>query len=218
MKNLVVLTLITLLPSLTMSFAGVEAKASRLNSQRTLSTARVRVTPLYLTNKDANDFYKNTPNSSMIPDIDEKHLLVPAAVLLTCLPAEAAAVPVVPSALWAYGHYLSILVITSCLVAERNLVKPDMSVEDENIIVKIDVVYGVMAALLIISGFARAAKVRSIKQLVRVRVQWPIHTTHHPYHVQFGQGGDFYIHEILFWVKMTLSGIWGGLSIFPSRT
>lgn len=33
---------------------------------------------------------------------------------------------------------------------------------------------------------------------------------------QYGQGSEFYIHEGLFWVKMILGGIWGGLSIFPS--
>jgi hypothetical protein len=84
-------------------------------------------------------------------------LVVPATVLLTALPVEAAGV--VPSALWAYAHYLSIIAITGCLVAEKNIVKPDMSVDDEDSIVKIDLVYGLMAALLIISGFARAAKV-----------------------------------------------------------
>lgn len=36
--------------------------------------------------------------------------------------------------------------------------------------------------------------------------------------IKFGKGGDFYIHEILFWVKMSVSGIWGGLSLFPSLT
>ena len=96
----------------------------------------------------------------------------------------------VASGLWAYAHYLSILVIVGCLTAERIIVKADMATAEEDQIVKIDLVYGLMAALLIISGFARATN--------------------------FGKGGDFYIHEPLFWAKMTFSGVWGGLSLFPS--
>ena len=96
----------------------------------------------------------------------------------------------VASGLWAYAHYLSILVIVGCLTAERVIVKADMATVEEDQIVKIDLVYGLMAALLIISGFARATN--------------------------FGKGGDFYIHEPLFWAKMTFSGVWGGLSLFPS--
>jgi uncharacterized membrane protein len=49
-----------------------------------------------------------------------------------------------------------------------------MSVEDEDTIVKIDVVYGVMAALLIISGFARAYKVGTTQELYRT-----LTTIHH---------------------------------------
>jgi len=99
---------------------------------------------------------------------------------------------VLPNALWAYAHYFSIIAITLCLASERALVDADMPIEDEETVVKIDVAYGLLAALLIISGFVRAAA--------------------------FGKGGDYYIHEILFWVKMCVSGIWGGMSIFPSLT
>jgi uncharacterized membrane protein len=70
---------------------------------------------------------------------------------VTPLPAEAAAAAaggVVPSALWAYGHYFSIVAIFGCLAAERTLVRQDMSVQDEETVVKLDLVYGVMAALL----------------------------------------------------------------------
>jgi len=64
-------------------------------------------------------------------------------------PAEAAtAGAVVPTALWAYAHYLSIIVITGCLAAERTIVKANMTEEEENTIVKLDLVYGLMAALL----------------------------------------------------------------------
>jgi hypothetical protein len=64
----------------------------------------------------------------------------------------AAAMPI-PSALWAYGHYVSIIAIFGCLSVERTLVKADMTVDDENTVVKLDVVYGVMAALLYVNHF-----------------------------------------------------------------
>ena len=185
MKNLIVVLL--LIPSLAFGFAE-NPKATLLPpSQRQQSTARIHASSL-LSTSGGDKFHDKA--GSHVDNVLPNSWILPATVLLTALPAEAAG-GVVPSALWAYGHYLSILVITGCLIAERILVKPDMSVDDEDTIVKIDLVYGLMAALLIVSGFARASK--------------------------YGQGGDFYIHEILFWVKMTFSGIWGGLSIFPSR-
>lgn len=72
------------------------------------------------------------------------------------LPAYAAAtsattVMPISSALWAYGHYVSIIAIFGCLSVEKTLVKADMTVEDENTVVKLDVIYGVMAALLYVN-------------------------------------------------------------------
>lgn len=122
--------------------------------------------------------------------------IIPVTMLALSTPAEAATLLLasdsftIQSALWSYAHTFSILGITGCLVAERFLVKPDMSMEDENTLIKVDLLYGILAVLLIGSGFARATN--------------------------YGKGGDFYIHEALFWTKMTLAGIWGGLSLFPS--
>ena len=74
--------------------------------------------------------------------------IIPAImVLTTALPAEAAAGPV-PSALWAYAHYLSIIIIFGCLAAEKTIVKAGMTAEEENTIVKLDLLYGVLAVLL----------------------------------------------------------------------
>ena len=115
-----------------------------------------------------------------------------ALAALTMMPEPALATTsfALQSSLAAYAHVLSILAITGCLVAERLLIQTDMSSQDEDMVNQIDFVYGLLAALLIGSGFARA--------------------------VEYGKGGDFYLHEVLFWVKMTLSGVWGGLSIFPT--
>jgi len=154
MKNLI--TLLLLIPCFVLGFAP-DLKGPLLLAQQ---RSTVRSAP-HLSTNGADDFRDTTsvPVSDGVTNsmTIDKAILLPATILLTALPAEAAGV--LPSALWAYGHYFSILVITGCLVAERNIVKADMSVEDEDTIVKIDLVYGLMAALLIISGFARAAKV-----------------------------------------------------------
>mmetsp|Transcript_33855 Transcript_33855/g.74494 ORF Transcript_33855/g.74494 Transcript_33855/m.74494 type:complete len:289 (-) Transcript_33855:150-1016(-) len=132
--------------------------------------------------------------AAILPFLASSTVAATTAFPITVLAStgDAITAAVIPSALWAYGHFLSILVIVGCLTAERIIVKADMTPSEEDTIVKLDLVYGLMAALLIISGFARA-------------------TT-------YGKGGDYYIHETLFWVKMTVSGIWGGLSLFPSLT
>jgi len=64
------------------------------------------------------------------------------------LPAHAVSGGVLPSALWAYGHYFSIIAIFGILAVERVLVRTDMTVEDEKLLVKLDLGYGLLAALL----------------------------------------------------------------------
>lgn len=157
MKAFITIVLALLSSSFASGFAPKRSKFS-LTSQPSLTT--VRTAPLSRTKGGGEE--QDVWGASISDDITDsfeldRGLILPAAILSTALPVEAAGV--VPSALWAYGHYLSILAITGCLVAEKTLVKPDMSIDDEDTIVKIDVVYGLMAALLIISGFARAAKV-----------------------------------------------------------
>lgn len=98
----------------------------------------------------------------------------------------------IPSALAAYGHYLSILVITSAIMTERLTVKPAMSIEEEQRLAIADILTGVSGVTLLISGFYRA--------------------------IDYGKGWDFYSHEPLFWLKMTFLGIFGGLSLFPTIT
>lgn len=101
---------------------------------------------------------------SYAPSIQQS-LLLPILTLLTTarFPAPSIAATtgaVIPSALWAYAHFGSILVILGCLASEKTLVKAGMTEQDENMVVKLDVLYGVMAALLIISGLFRATDVR----------------------------------------------------------
>jgi Predicted membrane protein (DUF2214) len=82
-----------------------------------------------------------------------------ALVLWTATPAEAADT-VVPSALWAYGHYLSMLVAMGSLVAERVLIRPQMSIDEEKALRLADLVYVVSLAFLLVSGGLRATEVR----------------------------------------------------------
>lgn len=155
MKNVTVIAIIALFPSLATCFAPSRTIEAAFHFKPSSAAVDAKTTrSLSHLGPSIKQLDKQDIPSTRLTDPE---VLIPMATLMTALPAEAAGV--VPSALWAYGHYLSIIVITGCLVAERNIVKPGMSVEDEDFIVKIDVVYGVMAALLIISGFARAAKV-----------------------------------------------------------
>jgi hypothetical protein len=94
-----------------------------------------------------------SPQSILLPGITSKTVLPAFAltcfVLLSSLPAEAAAAGgQVASALWAYGHFVSVIAIFGCLSAEKTLVTVDMTEDDEALVVKLDLIYGVLAALL----------------------------------------------------------------------
>jgi putative membrane protein len=118
-------------------------------------------------------------------------LLATATALLPVEAATAADVasssPIM-SAVVAYGHYLSFIIMTGCLVTERLTIKGGMSTDDEQLVAKADIAYGLSGALLVYTGVLRAS--------------------------QYGKGFDFYSHEPLFWVKMILVGVWGAASLF----
>ena len=88
----------------------------------------------------------------------------------TELVAELAAAPgAIPSALVAYGHYLSFMVGTACVTAERLTIKPAMSMEEEKVMTVADTTYGLTALLLVYTGYLRVT--------------------------QYGKGWEFYQHE-----------------------
>lgn len=95
---------------------------------------------------------------------------------------------VIPSALAAYGHYLSIMSISACILLERVIIKPNMSDEEEDILAITDTSLGVFGALLAYTGYVRV--------------------------VDYGKGWDFYSHEPIFWLKITFVGIFGAASFF----
>jgi len=60
-------------------------------------------------------------------------------LLLASAPVEAADISnSIQSAFAAYGHYLGLVLVTACLTAERLLIKPNMSSDDEKLLVIAD--------------------------------------------------------------------------------
>eukprot|EP00640_Fibrocapsa_japonica_P006888 CAMPEP_0113941522 /NCGR_PEP_ID=MMETSP1339-20121228/7418_1 /TAXON_ID=94617 /ORGANISM="Fibrocapsa japonica" /LENGTH=163 /DNA_ID=CAMNT_0000945693 /DNA_START=1 /DNA_END=492 /DNA_ORIENTATION=- /assembly_acc=CAM_ASM_000762 len=65
-----------------------------------------------------------------------------------------------------------------------------MSVDEENVFNGADLIYGISAFSLLISGYFRAA--------------------------QYEKGWEFYKYEPIFWLKMASVAVLGGLSFFPA--
>ena len=111
-----------------------------------------------------------------------------AASLVTAGPALAA--DALPSAVAAYSHYLALMGIVGSLTTERLLLKEDMSEESFDLLATADIVYGLSGLLILVSGYFRAT--------------------------QYAKGWEFYAHEPLFWVKMSLLAVVGSASYFPT--
>jgi hypothetical protein len=94
-----------------------------------------------------------THTTKMIPlplqSPDRLFTFIPVLWLISASPANA--VGSFPSALWASAHFVSIIVIFGCLVAEKTLVKAPMTIEEEEMVVRLDLVYGLMVALLYVT-------------------------------------------------------------------
>jgi len=109
-------------------------------------------------------------------------------------PVDFAALPsgVVPSALVAYVHYLSFMLCFGALVLERRLIRPDPEKETATLTVITDVVYGIAALALLVSGILRV--------------------------IHYGQGSEFYTANPLFWTKVGVFLTVGTLSLYPTVT
>ena len=99
---------------------------------------------------------------------------------------------VLPRAGVAYVHYLSFMLCFGALVLERRLIRPNPNKADATLMVITDVVYGIAALALLMSGILRV--------------------------VHFGQGSSFYTENPLFWWKVGLYLGVGGLSLYPTVT
>lgn len=116
-------------------------------------------------------------------------LIAPAFLaLLIATPVEAA--DSVPYALWAYAHYVAMLGGMGTVVAQRFLLKPGLTQDDESLLGTLNIAYGVFLLLILISGYERV--------------------------VDFGKGVGFYSHEITFWLKMSSVGVLAALALFPT--
>ncbi|KAG7341503.1 DUF2214 domain containing membrane protein [Nitzschia inconspicua] len=96
----------------------------------------------------------------------------------------------VPSAFFAWLHFIGVMGVSGGLVAERLLIKYEMTEEDENKANIADGIYGLSAFSLLISGYFRIT--------------------------QYAKGFDFYKNEPIFWLKMASVAVLGGLSFFPA--
>ena len=97
-----------------------------------------------------------------------------------------------PRAGVAYLHYLSFMVCFGALVLERRLIKANPDRQEATLMVITDVVYGLAALVLLLTGIARV--------------------------LHFGQGSAFYTENPLFWWKVGAYLAVGGLSLYPTIT
>ena len=106
---------------------------------------------------------------------------MPLAVALTSDIAKNAGV--------AYVHYLSFMLCFGALVLERKLIKADPNRQEATAMVITDIVYGIAALALLVSGILRV--------------------------IHFGQGAEFYTQNPLFWWKVGLYSPWEACRCIP---
>ena len=98
----------------------------------------------------------------------------------------------VKSAFVAYIHYLGIILCFSALLYERISLKIDLNKKEVINMILADVIYGIAGLAILITGI--------------LRVKY------------FGQGGEFYINNPIFWVKVSLYVVIGLISLYPTAT
>ena len=96
------------------------------------------------------------------------------------------------SALVAYVHYLGIILCCGALIFERIILKINLSKNETISIIIADVIYGIAGLAILITGI--------------LRVKY------------YGQGGEFYTSNPIFWVKVSLYIVIGLISLYPTTT
>ena len=96
------------------------------------------------------------------------------------------------SAFVAYVHYLGIILCFGALIFERIILKINLSKNETISIIIADVIYGIAGLAILITGI--------------LRVKY------------YGQGGDFYTNNPIFWLKVSLYIVIGLLSLYPTIT
>ena len=96
------------------------------------------------------------------------------------------------SAIVAYVHYLGIILCFGALIFERIILKINLSKKETISIIIADVIYGIAGLAILITG------------ILRVKF--------------YGQGGEFYTSNPLFWIKVSLYILVGLISLYPTTT
>jgi len=96
------------------------------------------------------------------------------------------------SALVAYVHYLGIILCFGSLLFERLTLKVGLNRNETISMIIADVVYGLAGVAILVTGI--------------LRVKY------------YGQGGDFYTGNPVFWIKVSLYILVGLLSLYPTTT
>jgi len=89
----------------------------------------------------------------------------------------------------AWLHYASLMLMTASLLAEHLLLKPQPTLEQAKTLQVLDIIYGVSATLLLVTGIAR---------------------------MFLEKGVDYYMHHVPFHILLTLFVLVGLLSIYPT--
>ena len=162
------------------------------------SDASMLVVSLLLLVTGSHGFAASGPRRMMTPSLAHAAARSPLPPSLALSPNDVTAATVlladssaIPSALAAYGHYTGLVLSTLCLATERLTIKPGMSPEDEDLVAAADAIYGLAGLLVVYTGYLRVTA--------------------------YGKGWEFYQHEPIFWVKLTLVSIMGAASFFPRR-
>ena len=96
------------------------------------------------------------------------------------------------SAFVAYFHYLGIILCFGALLYERIFLKENLNRKEVINMIVADVIYGIAGLAILITGI--------------LRVKY------------FGQGGEFYLNNPIFWFKVSVYVIVGSLSLYPTTT
>ena len=98
----------------------------------------------------------------------------------------------IASALFAYGHYFSIIGVVAVIMTERWTLEngPNLTEEEENRLAIADTFYGLIGLLIVYTGYYRLSD------------------------PALGKGAYFYIHEPIFWLKMAMVAVLGAASLF----
>jgi len=90
-----------------------------------------------------------------------------------------------------YLHYIGIMTLMGALIAEHLMMKPGMRKSEINSLSAVDAIYGISAILVLVTGLLR-------------------------WFIVDPKGADFFTHNHMFHVKVTLFIIMAILSIFPT--